>query len=50
VLFRSKTTFTTEPYNWTWTQKTVGKHVIKVIAYDAEGNSFSKEIEVRKFL
>jgi hypothetical protein len=45
-----KTTFTTEPYNWTWTQKTVGKHVIKVIAYDAEGNSFSKEIEVRKFL
>jgi len=45
-----QTTFTTEPYNWTWTQKTVGKHVIKVVAYDTDGNSFSKEIEVRKFL
>jgi len=45
-----QTTFTNEPYNWTWTQKTVGKHVIKVIAYDSDGDSFSKEIEVRKFL
>jgi len=44
-----KATVTTEPYNWTWTQKTVGKHVIKVVAYDAEGNSASKEIEVIKF-
>jgi hypothetical protein len=44
-----KATVTTQPYNWTWTQKTVGKYVIKVIAYDTDGDSFSKEIEVRKF-
>jgi hypothetical protein len=45
-----KATITTEPYNWTWAQKTVGKHVIKVVAYDMDGNSISKEIEVKKFL
>jgi hypothetical protein len=45
-----KATVTTEPYNWTWTQRTVGKHVIKIVAYDAEGNSASKELEVTKFL
>jgi hypothetical protein len=44
-----KATFTTEPYNWTWTQRTVGKHVIKIVAYDTDGNIFSKEIQVRKF-
>jgi hypothetical protein len=44
-----KATFTTEPYNWTWTQRTVGKHVIKIVAYDTYGNSFAKEIQVRKF-
>jgi hypothetical protein len=43
-------TITTEPYTWTWSQKTIGKHVIKVIAYDFEGDSASKEIEVMKFL
>lgn len=44
-----KATVTTEPYNWTWAQKTIGKHVIKVVAYDIDGNSVSKEIQVRKF-
>lgn len=43
-----KATFTNEPYTWTWTQKTVGAHVIKVVAYDADGNTFSKEFAVRK--
>jgi hypothetical protein len=39
-----------EPFNWTWAERKIGKHTIKVIAYDTEGNSASKEIEVRKFL
>jgi hypothetical protein len=43
-------TITTEPYNWTWTQKTIGKHVIKVVAYGFDGDSASKEIEVWKTL
>ncbi|KYK23895.1 hypothetical protein AYK21_01925 [Thermoplasmatales archaeon SG8-52-2] len=45
-----KETVYSEPYNWTWTERKIGKHTIKVIAYDIEGNSASKEIEVRKFL
>jgi hypothetical protein len=43
-------TITSEPYNWTWTQRAFGKHVIKIVAYDYEGDSTSKEIEVWKFL
>jgi hypothetical protein len=43
-------TLTNEPYNWTWTQKTVGKHVIKVVAYSSDGTAFSKQVEVRKIL
>jgi hypothetical protein len=43
-------TVTTEPYTWTWSQKTFGTHIIKVVAYDLEGDSASKEIEVMKFL
>lgn len=45
-----KDTDYSEPYNWTWNERKVGKHTIKVIAYDFEGKSASKEIEVRKFL
>lgn len=41
---------TSEPYTWTWTEKTFGKHIIKVVAYDSEGNIASEEIEVRKLL
>ncbi len=43
-------TVTTQPYNWTWTQKTIGKHIIKVVAYDYNGDIATKEIEVNKFL
>ena len=43
-------TLTEQPYNWTWSQRTFGKHIIKVIAYDFNGDTASKEIEVNKFL
>jgi len=45
-----KETVYSQPYNWTWNERKIGKHTIKVIAYDMQGNSASKEIEVRKFL
>ncbi len=43
-------TKTSQPYNWTWLQKTFGKHTIKVIAYDFNGDIARAEIEVNKFL
>jgi hypothetical protein len=45
-----KASFTEEPYVWSWTEKTFGKHIIKVVAYDDEGKSYFKEIEVYKIL
>ena len=45
-----KATVTSKPFNWTWDEITIGKHTIKVIAYDDEGNSATDEREVRKFL
>ena len=45
-----KANVTSEPYTWTWTEKTIGRHTIKVVAYDDEGNSASDEIKVWKFL
>ena len=45
-----KKELTSEPYIWTWSEIKFGKHTIKVIAYDQEGNSDFKEIEVYKFL
>lgn len=42
-------TITTQPYTWSWTQATFGKHLIKIIAYDFNGDSTSKEIEVWKY-
>jgi hypothetical protein len=45
-----KATKTQEPFIWTWSERTFGKHTIKVIAYDYEGSSVSEEIEVYKFL
>jgi len=42
---------TTEPYIWTWDERTPFRfrHTIKVIAYDEAGNYASSEISVRKF-
>jgi hypothetical protein len=39
-----------EPFVWTWDEKKIGKHTIKVVAFDSEGSSDSKEIVVYKFL
>ncbi|VVB61538.1 Carboxypeptidase regulatory-like domain protein [uncultured archaeon] len=45
-----KATVTSEPYLWNWTAKTSGKHTIKVIAYEFDNDTASKEIKVTKFL
>ena len=45
-----KETIESKPYIWTWDEKTIGKHTIKVIAYDFEGNTDSKDLVVYKFL
>ena len=34
------------PYEWQWDERTVGKHTVKVIAYDEAGNKETKEVEV----
>jgi len=39
-----------EPFVWTWDEKKIGKHTIKVVAFDSDGSSDSKEIVVYKFL
>ncbi|MCD6482071.1 MAG: hypothetical protein J7L31_07395 [Thermoplasmata archaeon] len=41
-----KATDSTQPYEWTWSEKTLGKHTLKVIAYDKAGNKISEEREV----
>ena len=43
-------TLTEQPFNWTWSKRTFGKHIIKVIVYDFNGDTATKEIEVTKFL
>jgi hypothetical protein len=43
-----KATVTSEPFTWTWDEKAFGKHTIKVIACDNEGNSASDEMTVWK--
>jgi len=46
-----KETDTTEPYSWTWDERTLlrFRHTIKVIAYDNADNNASDEICVMKF-
>ena len=45
-----KETVTSEPYIWTWSEKKIRKHIIKVLAYDFDGKILSKETEVYKLL
>ena len=45
-----KETLTQEPYIWTWSDIKFGRQIIKVVAYDYEGNSNFDEINVYKFL
>jgi len=44
-----KETVYSEPFSWTWSEKSVGQHNIKVIAYDEDGNAVEDEIKVWKF-
>ena len=37
---------TQQPYQWIWNEKAIGKHEIKVIAYDNEGNEAEDRISV----
>jgi hypothetical protein len=43
-----KETIISEPFIWSWTDKTFGKRTIEVVAYDNEVNIVSKELEVLK--
>ena len=45
-----KSTLYNEPFIWSWNNRTSGKHTIKVIAYDNNGYSDSKEIQVNTLL
>jgi hypothetical protein len=45
-----QSTVTSDPYIWSWTARTMGKHTIKVVAYGINNNTASAEIEVTKFL
>ena len=38
-----------EPYSWLWNEFAIGKHVIKVIAYDNEGNKAEDRIDAMIF-
>jgi len=39
-------TLTNESYSWLWDERIIGRHTIKVIAYDIAGNIASDEQEV----
>jgi hypothetical protein len=45
-----KNTDMDSPYEWGWNERAIGKHEIKVMAYDAKGNSASADITVWRFL
>jgi len=38
-----------EPYKFIWDEKSPGKHILKIIAYDTAGNNAEKEIVAWKF-
>ena len=42
--------FTAPPYTWTWSEKTFGKHEIKIVATDIFGNTATTEFAVWKLL
>ncbi|HEC94504.1 MAG TPA: hypothetical protein ENI45_00890 [Thermoplasmatales archaeon] len=42
----SKSIDSEAPYNWTWDEFTVGRHKIKVVAYDNRGNKAEDEMDV----
>lgn len=43
-------TVTETPYEWSWSDKTFGKHTIKTMTYDDSGNVARKECEIIKIL
>jgi hypothetical protein len=43
-------TLTSEPYEWKWTETAIGRHTIKVIAYDDTGKTSTDSIEVVAFI
>jgi hypothetical protein len=45
-----KNTDTYPPYEWLWNELIIGRHTIKVIAYDSKENFTTDDIMVRKFL
>jgi hypothetical protein len=42
-------TLTSEPYEWKWTKTTIGRHTLKVIAYDDTGKTSTDSMEVIAF-
>ena len=44
-----KSTDTKSPFEWTWKGFAIGKHTIKAVAYDTEGNYAIDDITVRRF-
>lgn len=45
-----KANASSQPYTWEWSAKSFGKHTLKVIAYDFDGDTDSKEFSVLKLL
>jgi len=43
-------TLTSEPYEWGWTKTAIGRHTIKVIAYDDTGKTSTDSIDVIAFI
>lgn len=43
-------TFTSGPYEWKWTKTTIGRHTLKVIAYDNTGKTATDSIEIVAFI